>query len=80
MEYYLATNRGAPFHFGAPTNGEIMARVHANQNRELYGPHPGHQCPDLRARTNEEEQLLRGQLEHLALQLDERLWREDNDR
>ncbi len=25
MEYFLATNRGAPFHFGHPTNGELMA-------------------------------------------------------
>ncbi len=54
MEYYLATNRGAPFHFGEPTNGEIMARVHANRNQELFRTHPGHRHPDLRARTEEE--------------------------
>ncbi len=78
MEYFLATNRGSPFHFGNPTNGEIMARVHANRNWELYPPHPGHRHPDLWARTQEEESLLQGQLEILALQLDERLWREDN--
>ncbi len=79
MEYYLATNRGAPFHFGTPTNGEIMARVHANRNWELYGPHPGHQRPDLRTRTEEEERPLHEQLDRLALQLDKRLWREGND-
>ncbi len=79
MEYFLTTSRGAPFHFGHLTNGEIMARVHANRNRELYGPHPGHRRPDLWARTQEEESLLRGQLEILTLRLDERLWREDNE-
>ncbi len=47
MEYYLATNRGAPFHFGHPTNGELMARVHANLNRELFRTHPGHRHLDL---------------------------------
>ncbi len=42
MEYYLTTNRGAPFHFGEPTNRELMARIHANRNRELFHTHPGH--------------------------------------
>ncbi len=49
MEYFLATNRGAPFHFGKPTDGELMARVHANRNQELFRTHPGHRRPDLRA-------------------------------
>ncbi len=78
MDYYLATSRGAPFHFGQLTNGELMARVHANRNRELYHTHPGRRCPDLRARTEEEHRLLRKRLECLALRLDERLHREDN--
>ncbi len=78
MEYYLTTNWGSPFHFGTPTNREIMARVHTNRNQELYRTHPGHRRPDLRAQTEEEEQLLREQLERLTLQYDERLWREDN--
>ncbi len=78
MEYFLATNRGAPFHFGSPTNGEIMARAHANRNRELYATHPGARRPDLRARTREEEALLRGQLEILVVQLDERIERESD--
>ncbi len=76
MEYFLATNRGVPFHFGSPTNGEIMARIHANRDRRLYPPHPGARRPDLRPRTQEEESLLRGQLEILTIQLDERLERE----
>ncbi len=75
MEYFLATNRRSPFHFGHPTNGELMARIHANRHRQLYPPHPGTRRPDLRARTREEESLLRGQLEILAVQLDERLLR-----
>ncbi len=79
MEYFLATNRGAPFHFGQPTDGEIMARVHANRNQEIFRTHPGRRRPDLRAQTEEERQLLHKQLERLALQLDERLHREDND-
>ncbi len=45
----------------------------------VYATHPGHRRPDLRARMQEEESILRGQLEILALRLDERLWREDND-
>ncbi len=49
MEYYLATTRGALFHFGEPTNGELMARVYANCHRELFRTHPGRRCPDLRA-------------------------------
>ncbi len=67
MDYFLATNRGALFHFGQPTDGELMARVHANQNRELYRTHPGQQCPDLRAQTEEEHRLLRERLGFLAL-------------
>ncbi len=55
MEYFLATNRGAPFHFGEPTVGELTARVHANRNRELFRTHPGHRRPDLWARTEEED-------------------------
>ena len=47
MEYYLATNRGALFAFGEPTSRELMARVHANRNRELFRTHPGQRCPDL---------------------------------
>ncbi len=71
MAYYLVINRGAPFHFGHPTDGKLMARVHANCNRELFRTHPGQQRPDLRARTEREDQLLQEQLEHLALRLDE---------
>ncbi len=78
MEYFLAINRGALFHFRHPTDGELMARIHANRNWELFRPHPGHRRPDLRAGTEEEERLLREQLERLALQLNERLWGEDN--
>ncbi len=58
MDYFLAVNRGAPFHFGEPTNGEIMARVHANRDRSIFRPHPGHRRPDLRERTQEEESIL----------------------
>ncbi len=78
MEYFLATNRGAPFHFGHPTDGELMARIHANRNREIFRSHPGQRRPDLWARTEEEHRLLRERLEYLALQLNERLHREDN--
>ncbi len=59
MDYFLAMSRGAPFHFGQPTDGELMARVHANQNRELYRTHPSRRRPDLWARTEEEHRLLR---------------------
>ncbi len=31
-----------------PTNGELMARVHTNCNRELFCTHPSHRRPDLR--------------------------------
>ncbi len=78
MEYFLTTNRGVPFHFGKPTDGELMARIHANRNQELFHTHPGHQRPDLWAQTEEEHQLLRERLECLALRLDERLHWEDN--
>ncbi|KAK0224862.1 hypothetical protein EDD85DRAFT_959125 [Armillaria nabsnona] len=30
MAYFLAINRGAPFHFGHPTDSDITAQVHAN--------------------------------------------------
>ncbi len=79
MEYYLAVNRGAPFHFGHPTDSDLMARVHANRNRELFPTHPSCRRLDLRARTDEEERLLQEQLKSIALRLDECLWREDND-
>ncbi len=49
MDYFLATSRGAPFHFEQPTNGELMARIHANRNREVFRTHPGQRRPDLRA-------------------------------
>ncbi len=78
MAYYLAVNRGAPFHFGEPSSAEIVARAYANRNREIFRTHPGQRRPDLWERTQEEESILRGQLEILALRLDERLWREDN--
>ncbi len=67
MAYYLATNRGAPFHFSHPTDGELTARVHANRNQELFHTHPGQRRPDLRVRTEEEHRLLCEQLESIAL-------------
>ncbi len=78
MDYFLATSRGAPFHFGTPTDGELMARVHANRNREIYRSHPGRRRPDLWAQTEEEHRILRGRLISLTRRLDERLHREDN--
>ncbi len=78
MEYFLTANKGAPFHFGEPTDTELVARVYANRNRELFRTHPGHRCPDLRARTEEEQRLLREWLNYFTLRLDERLHREDN--
>ncbi len=78
MAYFLATHRGAPFHFGEPSSAELVARAYANWGRELFCTHPGQRCPDLREQTQEEESILRGQLEILALRLDERLWRESN--
>ncbi len=78
MDYFLATSRGAPFHFSTPTDRELMARVHTNRNRELYRSHPGCRRPDLQARTEEEHRLLRDRLVSLAWRLDERLHREDN--
>ncbi len=78
MEYFLATNRGAPFHFSAPTDGELMARVYTTRNRELYCSHPGRRCPDLQARTEEEHRVLWNRLASLAWRLDERLHWEDN--
>ncbi len=79
MEYYLATNRGALFHFGHPTDRELMAQIHANRNWELFRTHPGHRRHNLRAQTGEEHRLLCDQLESLALRLDERLHQEDNN-
>ncbi len=67
MAYYLATHRGVPFHFGEPSDSELMARAYANRNRELFRTHPGQRRPDLRERTQEEESILQGQLEILAL-------------
>ncbi len=40
MAYYLATHRGAPFHFGEPSSAELVARAYANRNRELFRTHP----------------------------------------
>ncbi len=79
MAYYLATNRGAPFHFGNPTDSDIAARAYANRNRELFRTHPGHRCTDLQAQTEEDERLLHEQLESIALRLNEHLHREDNE-
>lgn len=55
MEYFLAVNREALFHFGTPTSRDIMAQVYANQNRELYAPHPSVCRTDLQPRTDEEQ-------------------------
>ncbi len=69
---------GAPFHFGTPyRRGNHGQGPRQPKSGTLWSPSRP-PMPDLRARTGEEECLLQEQLERLALQLDEQLWREDN--